>query len=220
MGRFVRRGLAEDERLEDADAPRADAQPVIVDLGPAGAGSTPAAMTPSEYAEAIGTRVTLLIERALAGTGDVRLVDPDTMAGVIAGLVIDRADDPEHNEIADLVAPLWSADRTRRALGSPSRAAMADRRRAGTILGLKTTDGDIFYPVSQFETFQGAVRVKPALREFFRILRDQDPWTVAVLMRTPTADLEDRCPVDWAADEGGLEVLAEYARTVNAEFSR
>lgn len=171
------------------------------------------------YARAVGDRVTELVQQALEHSPRALRVDPDTFAATITDLVVDTAAPPDRSELADLVAPLWTAEHTRRVLGL-SRATMQDRRKAGTLLALKTTDGDFFYPVAQFEKHAGKVRVKPALRAFMMALRDRDPWTVAILLHTPAPELGDRTPLDWVRARRDLEDLQGYAEVVNAEFAR
>lgn len=127
--------------------------------------------------------------------------------------------DPQRSELVDLVAPVWTAEHTRRVL-KLSRPTMLDRRRTGSLLALKSSDGDYFYPVSQFEKRDGKVQVKPALRQFMMVLRDHDPWTVAVLHHTPAPELDGLTPLDWARQDRDTTTLVEYAKVLNAEFSR
>lgn len=122
--------------------------------------------------------------------------------------------------ITDLVGPLWSADKTQRALGVPTRAAMRNLCETGSLLGLPTADGVVFYPVAQFETHGGQTRVKPALQHFMVALRERDPWTVAVLLNTPADELDGHTPLVWVRREGDTGTLLEYANIVAAEFSR
>lgn len=123
------------------------------------------------------------------------------------------------SELAALVAPLWSAGHTREVLGL-SQQAMLDRARAGSLLALTTSDGAVFYPVWQFEKREGNVQVKPGLRKFVTVLRDHDQWTVAVLIKTPAAELADKSPLDWVCDGGDTTTLVTYAERLRTEFTR
>jgi hypothetical protein len=123
-------------------------------------------------------------------------------------------------DLTDLVGPLWSADKTQQALGVSSRAAMRDLCDTGSLLGVPTADGDVFYPVAQFETHDGGFRVKPAVQQFMMALRERDPWTVAVLLHTPADELDECAPLDWVRRDGDTSTLLDYANLVAAAFSR
>lgn len=129
------------------------------------------------------------------------------------------ASDPHRSKLADLVAPVWTAEHTRRVLNL-ARPTMLERRRTGSLLALRSSDGEFFYPVSQFEKRDGKVRVKPALRQFMMVLRDQDPWTIAVLQHTPAPELDGLTPSGWVRQGRHPQTLVDYARVVNAELSR
>lgn len=113
-----------------------------------------------EYALAVGKRVTELVEKALERGPFAIRTDPDSMAEAITDLVLDKIADPDRSELAELIAPVWSAEHARRVLGI-SRPAMLDRRKTGSLLAVQSSDGDFFYPVSQFEKQAGKVRVNP-----------------------------------------------------------
>lgn len=173
----------------------------------------------NEYARVVGNRVTELVAEALEHAPQTRRADPEAVAEAIADLVVDTVADPDRSELADLVAPLWTAEHTRRVLNL-SRPTMAERRKTGSLLALKTTDDEFFYPVSQFEKHDGKIRVKPALRRFMMALRDRDPWTVAILMHTPAPELGNLTPLDWVRRGREPGPLLDYAEVVNAEFAR
>jgi hypothetical protein len=183
------------------------------------------------YARAVGDQVAALVEKALASryvadgpllldqTLVHRLADPGKVAEALDDLILTPAMAEDRSELADLLAPFWTAQRAQAALGI-SRQAMADRRKTGAILALKAADTDTyFYPVAQFETKDGAVRVKPMLRRFLMTLRHREPWTVGVLLHTPAPELENRTPLDWVRRHGDEGTLLDYARVVNAEFA-
>lgn len=89
--------------------------------------------------------------------------------------------------------------RLARARGIHSAQAMNERIRAGAILALKTSDGQLVFPVSQFHTIQGdGVKVIPALVPALIALRKYDPWAVALLLRTPADELAGATPLEWA----------------------
>ena len=123
------------------------------------------------------------------------------------------------SELAELVGPVWTAGHTRRVLGL-SHGSMLNRRQVGALLALPTADGDLVYPVSQFEKRNGEVQVKPAVREFMHVLRDRDPWTVAVLLHTPAPELEDLAPLEWVRQGRDSQNLVDYAAVLDREFAR
>ncbi len=177
-----------------------------------------------EYAEEVGREVTHRLSLSLVaahidlGEQASSLPTPSEMADRISDLLIGSGEG--RNEIADLLAPFWSAERTREALGGPSRAALADRRKNGTLLGLKTTDGVIVYPVDQFERRDGRVQVKAGLKPFLSALKRHDPWSVALLAHTPASELDDLTPLEWLRKGLSPDTLRDHARRVDAEWSR
>lgn len=125
---------------------------------------------------------------------------------------------PEENELADLLAPYWTGQRTAEALRlDPSE--LADERSAHRLLGLMTTDGDYFYPVRQFERSDtGTTRVKPGLVRFMEAIEGLDPWTVGVLAVTPAEELDGLTPLQWLDDGRDPGRLIELAHVIRCEF--
>lgn len=120
--------------------------------------------------------------------------------------------DPEA-ELVQAVAPLWSMERTRAALGLIE-SQVTERMRDGSLLGLECSDGSLVFPLAQFETHDGTVRVRPALVQFLGMLRDEDPWTVALVLVTAADELDGDSPVDWTRDGRDIEALLDYATTL------
>jgi hypothetical protein len=117
------------------------------------------------------------------------------------------------NELAALVGPFWTEAKVREALNvSPERLASA--RAEGSVLALPSTDGDRFYPVSQFRRHDHTAEVKPGLASTLRVLREFDPWTVAVLLHTPADELDGHTPFNWLSGGHPPEALASLARQV------
>jgi hypothetical protein len=152
----------------------------------------------------------------MPGEGEERLTKPTSTSPVA---VAPDAADPDRSELADLVAPLWTAEHTRRVLGL-SRSAMSQRLKTGSVLAVMSAEGDIFYPASQFETRQGTVRVMPALRKFIMVFRDLDRWTIAVLTHTPATELDGLTPLDWVREGRDVKALVDYAGGLAAEYGR
>lgn len=141
---------------------------------------------------------------------------PDTEQ--VAAAVVDLIDETQPNELAAVVGPFWSAAKVRDELGVPTRQALESRRKSGTLLGVKTSDGKVIYPLSQFRRRHGVVEVKPGLKPLLSALRDQPPWSVAVLLSTPAQELEGMTPLEWERKHGDPARLADLARTVKAEW--
>ena len=122
----------------------------------------------------------------------------------------------EHrNELAELVGPLWSVERTSQALGVEP-AALLVMAEQGSLLTLTSSDGDVFYPVFQFTDTGTAIRVQDGLRPVLQDLRSFDPWAVAVLLHTPSPEFGDVTPLE--AARSGAD-LREFGRTVAREWS-
>ena len=127
----------------------------------------------------------------------------------------------EPNEIADLLAPFWSASRTAEALGVTA-DELEERSAARAVLGTTTTDGSTVYPIWQFHRLKdGTVEVKPDFVAFFTALQGiTDPWTIAIVLRTPAPELGGSTPEDWIHAKGDLATLMNYAHLIASEFRR
>lgn len=207
------RARAEGQRLGQSD----DTQ-TSPNTNPDDALDSRGSVKPEEYAETVAELVSTAVKKTLDMHPGASLISPEAMAAVIADLVVDDVDGVG-NELVSLLAPFWTAERARSAL-EISRTSMAERRTRRSVLGLRTTDGDFFYPVAQFERAGGQVRVRPALRTFFMALREHDPWTVGVYLHTPAPELDDLTPLDWARSGRDPETLKTYAQVLDAELAR
>lgn len=125
------------------------------------------------------------------------------------------------NEVADLLAPFWSAQRTAEGL-AVTFDELARRTRDGEVLGLSPGPGVAHYPVWQFHRLRdGSVRVKPGIATFVSALHGRaNPWSIAILLRTPAAELGDQTPEQWVRAHGDDEVLRRFARHLAAEWTR
>lgn len=121
--------------------------------------------------------------------------------------------------LVDLVGPSWSTKKVRAELGGVSAQAVHQRADRGTLWSLPTSDGSAVFPTFQFVRRNGRVETKPGLRAMFKILRGQDPWAVAVLLRTPASELDGHSPVEWEKNGGGTEALEHLARALVREWS-
>ena len=124
---------------------------------------------------------------------------------------------PQSNEIGALVGPFLSDARVSELLRLPV-DQLASRQQAGEILGLVTSDGVTVYPVWQFRWRNGRVEVKPALVPVLQTLQRFDVWTVAVLLHTPSPELDGLTPLDWLRRGNQPETVADLARVVAREW--
>lgn len=116
--------------------------------------------------------------------------------------------------------PVLDRARARQTLGLKSRQALASRVSNGSVLALKSADGAVLYPVSQFHRrSDGTAEVKPALVAFLRTLRAFDPWAVGVLLHTPAPELGGLTPMGWARQDRDPDTLADLAHAVAREWS-
>lgn len=124
----------------------------------------------------------------------------------------------EPNELADLLAPYWSASRASEAL-QITEDQLAAEVAARRVLGVSATDGATFFPAVQFEqTSSGLIRVKPGLGLFMTALADFDPWTIGVTILTPMDELDETTPVDWLRRSGDPARLARLAHVLRSEW--
>lgn len=176
-------------------------------------------MTPQEYAHEIAHRVEVHMRHSLAHLSeDHELPDPAAVVEAMDMAIGLPGEDP--NELAALLGPFWTGARTRQALGLNNRQALASRVASGSVLALKSADGDLLYPVAQFHKRpDGTIEVKPALVPFLRTLRTFDPWAVGVLLHTPAPELGGLTPLDWARKDRTPDTLTALAQTVAHEWA-
>ena len=187
----------------------------------------------AEYADLAARAVRERLETVLRGHGALDLPSPDALADVLVPSFDDLAaqvalatPDTATNELAVRLGPFWSQTKVAAALAGPgqppkTRQALNERRRSGTLLGLLTADHKTIYPVAQFHRAHGAIEVKPGVRAMLASLRGQDPWSVALLLRTPAPELGRRTPLDLAGsdDPRVLEQLRDLANRVHREWA-
>lgn len=118
----------------------------------------------------------------------------------------------------DLVGPFYGTGQVTKLLGGISRQALDDRRKRRTLLGLKTTDGVLVYPLFQFDSGN---RILPGLSEVLQCFAgsDVDDWAVAGWLISPLRSLENRSVVDWLRHRGELQPVLALARDMARRFS-
>lgn len=86
---------------------------------------------------------------------------------------------------------------------------LAAARGAGHVLGLPPRDSEAFCTrLSSSNAVLAWSRSKPALRDFFVVLKEHEPWTVGVLLHTPAEfELRGLTPLEWVKQRGDREAL-------------
>lgn len=135
----------------------------------------------------------------------------------IARRMLDVLPEPSHwNEV---LGPFYTTRQVASLLGNASRQALADRRKRGTLLGLKTSDGTLVYPSFQFDESR---RVVPGLAEVLRSFRDVDVdgWTVAAWLVSASSALDGCSVVEWLRRGGDLEPVLALAQDTARRFAQ
>lgn len=98
-----------------------------------------------------------------------------------------------------------------------SRQAVNKSVAVGSVIACRLDDGQWVYPTWQFTD---AGTVHPRLITLWKALRSAaDPWTCAVWLRSPQAELGDRSAADWVTSGHPVEVALELARADAARWS-
>lgn len=95
-------------------------------------------------------------------------------------------------------------------LGLPYRE-IHERREAGTLLGCSTAEGELIYPVWQF---QDNGELLPGLSSILEVLSRGigDGWTWALWLQTAVSDeLDGKSAAEWLRDGGDVEPVLQLA---------
>lgn len=114
------------------------------------------------------------------------------------------------NALAEKVGPFYDVTGLMTWLGV-SRQEIQARREAGTILGCPTAEGELIYPVWQFQDDGELLAGLPAVLE---VLASgiEDSWTWALWLRTAVPDeLDGKPAAEWLRDEGDVEPVLQLA---------
>ncbi|WP_247090120.1 hypothetical protein [Ornithinimicrobium sp. F0845] len=135
-----------------------------------------------------------------------------------ARLILGTEAAPAQNPLAARIGPVWRSARAREALGLNSRQALNSRRVNGSVLGITTTEGQVYYPLFQFRRHDDKVEVHPHLVPVLKILRDVDSWTVAAMLQSTDPDLGVSV-IEWATSDRDQQQLRQWAHTVRNELT-
>jgi hypothetical protein len=140
-------------------------------------------------------------------------VDPSTLPSpeelVEHGIHARRATSP----LPQLIGPVYTSGGVEAVLGI-SRQQIADRRRRGTIVAARTSEGRWVHPVYQFRDgdIRGDVR---EVLDVLRVAGAPDPWTVALWFPTERAELGGVSPLKLLDAGHRDDVLALAASTAS-----
>lgn len=171
-------------------------------------------LSPEQYA----SRVEAVLLRELR-RGSGRSISSMPTPEEAAHLILETEAAPGGNPLAERIGPVWSSARTREALGLRSRQALSSRRAHGTVLGVTTHEGTVFYPVFQFRRHGAKVEVRPSLVRALKTLKDVDSWTVAAMLRSQDPELGTSA-LEWATSGRNQDRLGEWALAVRRELTR
>lgn len=125
---------------------------------------------------------------------------------------------PSPSRWDELLGPFYSSGQVAKILGGISRQALADRRERRTLLGLKTADGVVVYPIFQFDDGN---RVLRGLAEILQAFRgsEVDDWTLAGWLVSPLKPPRGQSVIQWLRAGGGLEAPLALARDAARRFA-
>ena len=170
-----------------------------------------------KYRAAVMHEVQQALDDALdrAESDGLGIPQPEEFARTITDIVIGPY---AHNPLAERVGPFWSSAKVRSELGVRTRQALDSRIASGSLLAVRTADGRLLFPISQFERRGGRVGVRDGLRPLLSTLRGQDGWSVALLIVTSAPELGGQTPLEWVRSESDPERLALFAEQVRREW--
>lgn len=149
------------------------------------------------YEDAVLTHVRSELEERLAALleSGVLLPEPAELAASMTAALPDAQVDHPYAEFG----PYYSSRGVMRLLRIETKQALDDRRRRGTLLGAKTSDGVWVYPAFQFDVRKHAVRVD--LVDVLAALKGAPRWGSLLWLTTTHPDLGNVPPVEAASDQ-------------------
>ncbi|WP_161958422.1 hypothetical protein [Ornithinimicrobium cavernae] len=170
-------------------------------------------MSAEQYAHRVSDALVQRMRRAGKGS-TTGMPTPDEAAQ----LILDTTAAPAQNPLASRIGPVWTSARARAALGLRTRQALSSRRANGTVLGITTTEGQVYYPLFQFRRQAGRVEVHPNLVPVLKALKDVDSWTVAAMLRATDPEL-GMSATEWATSSRDQARLRDWAQDVRRELT-
>jgi len=172
---------------------------------------------PEGYEASVMDQVRSVLEERLGEllrTGR-ELPDPDALVRAMTAGIPDAAGPATY---ADLVGPFYSSSGVMRLLSIPTKQALDDRRRRGTVLSARTEDEVWVYPAFQFDPERRRVRAN--LAPVLAALKQAPRWGAALWLVTEHPELEGLAP-ERAVDVAHLrdavpELASQYAEAVGS----
>lgn len=167
-------------------------------------------------AEVLGLLGSVLEERILRLVeSGAALPDPQALVDAMAAGIPDASGPAEY---ARTVGPFYSSRGVMRLLDVPSKQALDDRRRRGTLLAARTSDAVWVYPAFQFDP--ATRRVRPGISAALAELKAAPRWGSILWLVTAHPDLDGQAPREAAEIESlrpaVVELAREYAFAVSA----
>jgi hypothetical protein len=106
--------------------------------------------------------------------------------------------------------PYYSSRGVMRVLRIDTKQALDDRRRRGTILGAKTSDGAWVYPAFQFDVRKHHVRSE--LTDVLAALKGAPRWGALLWFTTSHPDLDNKSPLDAVRESHAHSQVVAFAR--------
>ncbi len=146
--------------------------------------------------------------RSLADLGSAKQIAARMLAAV-----------PSPSDWDELLGPFFSTSKVTQLMGGVSRQAVTDRRKRRTLLGLRTLDGAIVYPVFQFDAQN---EILPGLADVLRCFAadDVDDWTMAGWLVAPQRALGGFSVIKWLASGRSVEKAIDLARAQAGRYAQ
>lgn len=173
-------------------------------------------MTRAYESEVLGLLGSVLEERILrlVAAGSPLPDARDLVEAMAAGI----PDASAPGVYAQLAGPFYSSHGVMRLLAVPSKQALDDRRRRGTVLAARTSDAVWVYPSFQFDP--AARRVRPGIAAALAELKAAPRWGSILWLVTDHPDLGGLAPRDAVEDEESrarvVDLAREYATAASA----
>lgn len=126
---------------------------------------------------------------------------------------------PSPSRWDEALGPFYSTSKVSQLLGDVSRQAIADRRKRRTLLGLRTVDGVVVYPVFQFDDRNEVLEGWSDVLQTFDP-KDVDDWTLAAWLVARQETLGGLSVVDWLRAGRPKDAVLSLARAQATRFAR
>ncbi len=168
--------------------------------------------TQQDYQEVLLAELTHQISDRLRNTDVSELDSPANVARQMTALLPQTQAHPW----AQQIGPFYDTAGVVAMFGS-SKAAVSDRVQRGTLIGARTRNGTMVYPVFQFEGREVHPGIKNVLGAFKR--SGLDGWAIASWFTVPAEDLGGQTPAQWIRNGQDVAVARELALETVARWT-